>query len=44
MTMDDLDRVIASPDLMPPGVDVQSLGRANTVSWPRWTMTCLSAR
>ena len=26
MTMDDLDRVIASPDLMPPGVDVQPLG------------------
>ena len=26
MTLDDLDRVIASPDLMPPGVDVQLLG------------------
>ena len=27
LTMDDLDRVIASPDLMPPGVDVQTMGR-----------------
>ena len=27
VTMDDLDRVIGSPDLMPPGVDVQPLGR-----------------
>ena len=27
VTMDDLDRVIASPDLMPPGADVQPLGR-----------------
>ena len=27
ITMDDLDRVIGSPDLMPPGVDVQPLGR-----------------
>ena len=26
LTMDDLDRVIASPDLMPPGVDVQTMG------------------
>ena len=27
VTLDDLDRVIASPDLMPPGTDVQPLGR-----------------
>lgn len=27
VTMDDLDRVIGSPDLMPPGVDVQPMGR-----------------
>lgn len=27
MTLDDLDRVMASPDLMPPGTDVQPLGR-----------------
>ena len=26
-TMDDLDRVIGAPDPMPPGVDVQPLGR-----------------
>ena len=26
MTMDDLDRVIGSPDLMPPGFDVQQMG------------------
>ena len=26
-TMDDLNRVIGAPDLMPPGVDVQPLGR-----------------
>ena len=25
--MDDLDRVIGAPDPMPPGVDVQPLGR-----------------
>ena len=27
VTMDDLDRVISSPDLMPPGADVQPMGR-----------------
>ncbi len=27
VTLDDLDRVLASPDLMPPGTDVQPLGR-----------------
>ena len=27
VTLDDLDRVIASPDLMPPGTDVQPMGR-----------------
>ena len=27
VTLDDLDRVMASPDLMPPGTDVQPLGR-----------------
>ena len=27
VTMDDLDRVVGAPDLMPPGVDVQPLGR-----------------
>ena len=27
LTLDDLDRVISSPDLMPPGTDVQPLGR-----------------
>ncbi len=27
VTMDDLDRVIVAPDLMPPGVDVRPLGR-----------------
>ena len=27
VTMDDLDRVIGSPDLMPPGTDIQPLGR-----------------
>ena len=26
VTMDDLDRVIASPDLMPPGTDIQPMG------------------
>ena len=26
-TMDDLDRVIGAPDPMPPGVDIQPLGR-----------------
>ena len=27
VTMEDLDRVVASPDLLPPGTDVQPLGR-----------------
>jgi len=27
VTMDDLDRIIGSPDLMPPGTDIQALGR-----------------
>ena len=27
VTMDDLDRVVGAPDLMPPGADVQPLGR-----------------
>ena len=27
LSMDDLDRVIGAPDLMPPGVNVQPLGR-----------------
>ena len=30
VTMDDLDRVIASPDLMPPGTDIQPMGIENT--------------
>ena len=27
VTMDDLDRIISSPDLMPPGADTQPMGR-----------------